>query len=122
MRSPSKETSNHGRSNRARGPRAFARRHGLISFYALAYGLSWLAWLPYVLSQYGLGILHISYPQLLGPEELVGQLGGVLAGAYLGPLGAAFIVTALTGEGRACAAGGGGFSGGVSASGGTCSP
>jgi membrane protease YdiL (CAAX protease family) len=99
MRNTSKEESGHGSTNRAHGPAAFARRHGLVSFYALAYGLSWLAWLPYVLSQYGLGVLHISLPRFVGPEELVGQLVGILLGAYLGPLGAAFIVTALT-EGR----------------------
>jgi len=71
-----------------------------VSFYVLAYGLSWLAWLPYVLSQYGLGVVRIPVPQFLGGGELAGQLAGLLLGAYLGPLGAAFIVTALS-EGRA---------------------
>jgi membrane protease YdiL (CAAX protease family) len=71
------------------------RRHGLLTFYALAYGLSWLAWVPYILSQNGLGIVDISFPKILGTE----QLAGVLPGAYLGPLGAAFIVTAVA-EGR----------------------
>ena len=79
----------------ARGPGAFVRRHGLLTFYALAYGLSWLAWVPYILSQNGLGIVDISFPKILGTE----QLAGVLPGAYLGPLGAAFLVTALS-EGR----------------------
>ncbi len=83
-----------------RGPAAFVRRHGLISFYALAYGLSWLAWIPWILSQFGLGVLNIPVPGLFGlPGELIGQLVLLLPGAFLGPLGSAFIVTAL-GEGR----------------------
>ncbi len=71
------------------------RRHPLAAFFTLAYGLSWLVWLPYVLSQNGLGVLPISYPVLLGQT----QLAGILPGAYLGPVTAAIIVTALT-EGR----------------------
>ena len=78
-----------------RGLGAFVRRHGLVSFYALAYFMSWLFWLPYVLSQNGLGILDVSFPKILGDT----QLAGILPGAYLGPLGAAFVVTALS-EGR----------------------
>jgi membrane protease YdiL (CAAX protease family) len=77
---------------RDRGFGAFVRRHGLVSYYALAYGLSWLAWLPYILSQDGLGVLDISFPKILGNT----QLAGILFGAYLGPLGAAFIVTAIS--------------------------
>ena len=78
-----------------RGPGAFVRRHGLISFYALAYGLSWLAWLPFILSQHGLGVVQIPFPEVLGTATFA----GMLPGAYLGPLGAAFVVTALS-EGR----------------------
>jgi membrane protease YdiL (CAAX protease family) len=78
-----------------RGLGAFVRRHGLVSFYAMAYGMSWLFWLPYVLSQNGLGVLDVSFPEVLGTT----QLAGILLGAYLGPLGAAFVVTALS-EGR----------------------
>lgn len=83
------------RSAEARGPRAFVRRHALLSFYTLAYAMSWLAWVPYILSKSGLGVLQISFPELLGTTQLV----GVLPGAYLGPLGAAFVVTAVA-EGR----------------------
>src|SRR5215211_4351650 len=75
-----------------RGLGAFVRRHGLVSFYTLAYGMSWLFWLPYVLSQNGLGVLDVSFPEVLGTT----QLAGILLGAYLGPLGAAFVVTALS--------------------------
>ena len=95
----SRAESGHGSTDRARGPGAFARRHGLVSFYVLAFGLSWLAWLPFVLSQHGLGVVQISLLGSPGGGELIGQLLGILFGAYLGPLGAAFIVTAL-GEGR----------------------
>jgi membrane protease YdiL (CAAX protease family) len=86
-------------ADRERGLQAFVRHHGLVSFYALAYLLSWVAWVPYVLSQYGLGILRIPSPQILGTGELAGQLVGLLPGAYLGPLGAAFVVTAIS-DGR----------------------
>lgn len=75
--------------------RGAVSRHPLAAFFALAYGLSWLVWLPYVLSQNGLGVLPIAYPVLLGNT----QLAGVLPGAYLGPVTAAIIVTAVT-EGR----------------------
>jgi membrane protease YdiL (CAAX protease family) len=76
--------------------RAIILRFPLISFFGLAFGISWLAWTPYVLSSDGLGLLHFRYP-----DFLVGnQLTAILPGAYLGPLTAAFTVTALT-EGRA---------------------
>jgi membrane protease YdiL (CAAX protease family) len=77
--------------------RALVKRYPVICFFLLAYGVSWLAWLPYVLSTSGLGLepdLHI--PALLGSTQLV----GVLPGAYLGPVAAAFLVTALA-DGRA---------------------
>jgi membrane protease YdiL (CAAX protease family) len=75
------------------GPAALVRRHPLISFFVLAMGMSWLAWLPYILSKQGLGIWDYHFPVILGSP----QISGVLPGAYLGPVAAAFIVTALTG-------------------------
>ena len=78
------------------GPAALVRRHPLTAFFTLALGLSWLAWTPWVLSRDGLGVLDLSFPSVLGTT----QLTGMLPGAYLGPLGAAFVVTALT-TGRA---------------------
>lgn len=80
---------------RARGARALVRHHPTVSFFVIAYGLSWLAWLPYVLSQDGTGVLGFSFPAWLGST----QIAGMLLGAYLGPLTAAFTVTALA-EGR----------------------
>lgn len=75
--------------------RGLLHRHPTVSFFTLAFGLSWVCWLPYVLSANGLGFIAIRFPG--GP--LVSQLLGLGAGGYLGPLTAAFIVTALA-EGR----------------------
>ncbi|SES05045.1 CPBP family intramembrane glutamic endopeptidase [Lentzea albida] len=76
---------------------ALVQRFPLITFFTLANGISWLAWLPYVLSLDGFGVLHFRYPDLL----MGNQLTAILPGAYLGPLTAAFTVTAITegGEG-----------------------
>ncbi|NIZ90719.1 CPBP family intramembrane glutamic endopeptidase [Kineococcus rubinsiae] len=76
-------------------PAALDRRP-LTAFFALAYGLSWLAWIPYLLSGNGTGVLGFTFPSVLGTSQLL----GVLPGAYLGPVTAALVVTALT-EGRA---------------------
>ena len=46
--------------------RGSVRRRPLTWFFALAYGLSWVAWLPYVLSENGLGVWHFTYPGLRG--------------------------------------------------------
>lgn len=76
--------------------RGSVRRRPLTWFFALAYGLSWVAWLPYVLSGNGLGVWHFTFPGGAGAS----QLTGVLPGAYLGPIGSALLIIALT-EGRA---------------------
>lgn len=72
--------------------RDLVRRRPTTSFFLLAFGLSWLAWAPYILGGTGLGVLPFSVPG--------GQLLGVLPGAFLGPLTAAFVVTSLV-DGRA---------------------
>jgi membrane protease YdiL (CAAX protease family) len=77
------------------GFRGLVRRRPTVSFFVLAYLLSWMAWTPYVLSENGLGILHFRFPELLGTS----QFAGVLPGAYLGPILAAFLVTAIA-DGR----------------------
>ncbi|MCX4428573.1 CPBP family intramembrane glutamic endopeptidase [Streptomyces mirabilis] len=71
------------------------RRRPLTWFFALALGLSWLAWTPYILSENGVGLWHWTFPG----GALGSQLLGVLPGAYLGPIGSALLVTAIT-EGR----------------------
>jgi uncharacterized protein len=81
---------------RPTGIRGFIRRHALVAFFVLANGLSWLAWLPYILSKNGLGLIDLRFPELLGTDQVL----GVLPGAYVGPVTAAFIVTA-TADGRA---------------------
>src|SRR5690606_22913602 len=61
------------------------RRRPLLSFFVLANAMSWLAWLPYILSENGLGIWGYRFPELLGTS----QFTGVLPGAYLGPIASA---------------------------------
>jgi len=75
--------------------RTFLSSHPLISFFILADTLSWLAWIPYVLSQNGLGLWEFRFPSVLGSSQIL----GVLPGAYLGPITAALVITAIT-EGR----------------------
>lgn len=68
--------------------RLFLQRHPLVCYFAMAYGFSWLAWLPYILSQTGLGVLPFQLSQF-----------AILPGAYLGPLLSGFLMTAAT-EGK----------------------
>ncbi|WP_232660265.1 CPBP family intramembrane glutamic endopeptidase [Pseudonocardia sp. TRM90224] len=69
------------------------RRHPLLSFFALSYLLSWLAWSPFVLGGTGLGIVPIRVPEVWGSAQTL----GVMPGSFVGPIGAAFLVTALSG-------------------------
>ena len=77
------------------GIRGFIQRNPLVSFFVLALGLSWIAWTPYVVSMNGLGLEPTRFPDVMGTGT--GQILGVLPGAYLGPLGAAFTVTSIVG-------------------------
>jgi membrane protease YdiL (CAAX protease family) len=69
------------------------RRHPLLSFFVLANLMSWLAWLPFILSEEGLGVIDMGYP------EGTAQLIGMLPGAYLGPIVSALFVTVVA-DGR----------------------
>jgi membrane protease YdiL (CAAX protease family) len=64
-------------------------RHPLISFFILAYAISWLFWLPVSLSKDGIGIFPFSTPVLV-----------LVAIGTFGPTFAAFITAAIT-QGRA---------------------
>src|ERR1051325_1056782 len=78
------------------GVRGLIARYPLVSFFTLAFALSWIAWTPYVLGMNGLGVEpEIDFPKVMGTTQLL----GVLPGAYLGPIFAAFLVTAAA-EGR----------------------
>ncbi|ACZ31732.1 Abortive infection protein [Xylanimonas cellulosilytica DSM 15894] len=74
------------------GIRGVISRHPLVSFFVLANLLSWTAWIPYVLSQNGLGVWDFTFPEVLGG----GQILGMLPGAYLGPITSALVVTVIT--------------------------
>lgn len=67
-----------------RGLLGFMRRYPLRCYFFLAYAVSWLGWLPLVLSQNGLGLLPFHMSPL-----------GILGGA-LGPIGSGFLMTAIT--------------------------
>lgn len=71
------------------------RRRPLLSFFVLANAASWIAWIPYILSLHGLGVWEFAFPG----GSIGGQLLGMLPGAYLGPIGAALVVTAIA-DGR----------------------
>ncbi|MFI6509851.1 CPBP family intramembrane glutamic endopeptidase [Streptosporangium sp. NPDC050855] len=77
------------------GLRGIIRRSPLISFFVLANLMSWIAWIPYILSSTGLGVWDFTFPTRFGGSQIL----GVLPGAYLGPILAAFIVTAVA-DGR----------------------
>jgi membrane protease YdiL (CAAX protease family) len=84
------------RPSRDGGVLGAVRRHPLLGFFVLANLMSWLAWVPYILSRNGIGIWNYRFPDALGASQLL----GVLPGAYLGPIAAALFVTAVA-DGRA---------------------
>ncbi|MGP5396920.1 type II CAAX endopeptidase family protein [Arthrobacter rhombi] len=75
--------------------RNLIRRRPLMTFFVLTNVLSWLGWLPYILSMNGLGIWAYSFPEFLGTS----QFAGVIPGAFLGPIGSALLVTTVA-DGR----------------------
>src|SRR5215212_8949135 len=66
-------------------------RHPLVFFFIFAFAGTWLFELPYVLSEYGVGLLPYSSPVLLWTSPV---------SVFVGPFLAAFIMTGVT-EGRA---------------------
>jgi uncharacterized protein len=73
-----------------RGIKAMLARHPLVSFFVIAYAGTWLFELPYVLSEYGAGLLPTRSPVLLWTTPV---------SIFMGPFLSAFIMTGVT-EGR----------------------
>jgi uncharacterized protein len=71
--------------------RRLLTRHPLVSFFVLAYALTWLGWSPWFLSEAGVGLLPYD------GEEI--SLYSNIVALVLGPTLSAFIMTAAT-EGR----------------------
>src|SRR5215212_7332242 len=74
-----------------RGLKGLLARHPLISFFVMAYALTWLAWSPWYLSEDGIGLLHYD-------GEAISDYVNIVA-LILGPTLSAFIMTGVT-EGR----------------------
>jgi uncharacterized protein len=74
-----------------RGLKGLLVRHPLVSFFALAYALTWLAWSPWYLSEDGIDLLHYD-------GEAVSDYVNTVA-LIVGPTLSAFIMTGVT-EGR----------------------
>jgi uncharacterized protein len=70
------------------GLKALLARHPLVSFFVMAYALTWLAWSPWYLSEDGIGLLPYdgeSISDYLNPVALI-----------VGPTLSAFIMTGVT--------------------------
>jgi CAAX protease family protein len=67
----------------------WARVHPCLAFFVLAFALTWIVWLPLVLSQDGLGLV----PTHLSPFQFDAIQG---AGAWCGPAFSALLVAAVT--------------------------
>ncbi len=94
---PSRERTSRERTAPQRtGVLGAVQRHPLISFFILANALSWIAWIPYVLSENGIGVWQFSFPVILGTS----QIAGMLPGAYLGPITSALLVTLIADGGH----------------------
>jgi len=80
---PVQPTDPHG------GLKGLLTRHPLVSFFAMAYALTWLAWSPWYLSKAGVGLLPYD------GESISDYLNTVALA--LGPTLSAFIMTGVTG-------------------------
>ncbi len=58
------------------GIRALVARYPLRIFFTLALALSWIAWVPYILSPHGLGVWDLHFPEFLGTAQFTGVLPG----------------------------------------------
>jgi uncharacterized protein len=68
-------------------------RHPLIAFFVIAFAGTWIAFLPLVLAQNGLGLFSYTIPEI-GPYPP--SYWFAVLGALLGPTLASFTVTAIT--------------------------
>jgi uncharacterized protein len=64
-----------------------AQRRPLLAYFALAYALTWLFWLPIALTRNGVGLVPLGPPITL------------MMGGALGPIGAGFLMTAIASGG-----------------------
>jgi uncharacterized protein len=55
--------------------RSWMQKHPLVMFFLLAYGIAWILWIPALLSDYGVGLLHVN-PFLTIPLLAMGILLG----------------------------------------------
>ncbi len=67
-------------------------RHPLTAFFVIAFAGAWIALLPLVLAQNGLGLLPYTFPKLYYPPSY----WFAVLGAIFGPTLASFTVTAIT--------------------------
>jgi membrane protease YdiL (CAAX protease family) len=68
------------------------RRHPLLAFFVIAFAGTWIALLPLVLAQNGLGLIPYTFPVLYYPAAY----WFAILGAMCGPTLASFTVTAIT--------------------------
>ena len=62
-------------------------RHPLTFYFIIAYGFSWLVWVPLALSQDGAGVLSFRSP--------IGASASVVVASFVGPFLSAFIMTGV---------------------------
>src|SRR5215471_12933770 len=68
------------------------RRHPLLAFFVIAFAGTWIALLPLVLAQNGLGLIPYTFPTLFYPPSY----WFAILGAICGPTLASFTVTSIT--------------------------
>ena len=80
-------------AQRQRAPReGLLARYPLTFYFVIAYGFSWLVWVPLALSKDGAGLLSFRSP--------IGASASAVDASFVGPFLSAFIMTGIT-EGRA---------------------